>query len=197
MENYRELANSVQEIYREAGKAFGEFQTQSKLNCLNGCGKCCLNPNISASMLEMLPYALELIENNTALSVFDHLASMDFEAETSCILYQKSSFDGLSGKCGAYENRPSICRSFGASARLNKNNEREWVVCALIKERHKEYLSQANIHESPIMGEFASMVGTLNPYLGNKQYPINEALKLMLEKLLLASDYNDSDKKVS
>lgn len=189
MENYRELANSVQEIYRDAGKAFGEFQAKSKLNCITGCGKCCLNPNITASQLEMLPYTLELIENGTAQEVYEKLCSIDFSSGSSCILYEKTSSDGLFGKCGAYQNRPSICRSFGASARLNKRDEKEWVVCALIKEKHKEHLVVADIEASPIMGQFASMVSTLNPYLGDKQYPINEALLLILNKVLMAYGY--------
>ncbi len=185
MQKYRELADQVKEIYQKSGNAFNQFQKESGLTCLNGCGKCCLNPDISASLLEMLPLGIELIDNNKAEEVFERLSS----PQLHCIFYEKNNPEGNLGQCRAYANRPSICRNFGASARINKLGTKEWVICKLIKEDKKEILDNIDINTSPVIGHFSTQIIALDPTLGRKLYPINEALRLILEKLLFIKQY--------
>lgn len=185
MESFRILALEVETIYQNAGAVFGEFQNQSGLTCLSGCGKCCLNPEVSASLLEMLPLAIELFDKQIAESTYDKLC----EGKLSCIFYESHVPDGSQGRCGVYKSRPSICRSFGASARLNKNNQKEWVVCKLIKEKAKDSLEKVDISKSPTIGHLANKILFLDPDLGSKFYPINQALKLILEKLFIIQKF--------
>jgi len=42
------------------GEEFSQFQKSSGLKCLEGCGRCCANPDIEASVLEMIPLALKI-----------------------------------------------------------------------------------------------------------------------------------------
>ena len=185
MQKYRELAQQVQEIYQQAGSVFNSYQQNSGLTCLAGCGKCCTNPDVSASMLEMLPLAIELIDQGTALEVYERLQKdLPF-----CLLYQPSDASGLKGQCAAYRFRPSICRSFGAAARISKDGSKQWLICKLIKENHLSDLADIDIQKAPILGFFASQIATLDSSWGNKLYPINIALKLMLEKLLLIQSF--------
>lgn len=189
MQRYRELAKLVQSIYSESGSSFNNFQTSSGFKCIEGCGRCCLNPDVSASMLEMLPMALELIDSGMADEVYSRLS----ENLPSCIFYKFTSPDGLKGHCTSYLNRPSICRSFGAGVRISKTGQKDWVICKHIKQNVPELLESVDKNTAPIIGTFASQVASLDHTLGSKLYPINIALKLMLEKLFLLSSYSLSE----
>lgn len=189
MEKYKKLAIEVQEVYQISGSTFNSFQEKSGLTCLSGCGKCCLNPDITATMLEMLPIALDLIEKREDQEVYQILES----EVKQCIFYEKHDSSGTKGKCTIYNFRPSICRSFGASARFKKDGQKDWIVCKLIKEKDIKKLDKVNINEAPIMGHFASQISVLDTDLGSKSYPINTALKLMLEKLLFLKGLKDND----
>lgn len=203
MQKYRELAKLVEAVYQESGDAFKSFQNQSGLTCISGCGACCLNPDVTATQLELLPYALYLIDHNLADMMLNKLENTD---RSFCISYLMESEDGKKGKCGIYQYRPSLCRSFGASARINKKIEKEWMICKYIKEISKENISQTNIEDAPIMGTFAAQIRTLDYELSKELLPINDALKKILEKLLFyhhfslikpyATDTTDSEETV-
>jgi Fe-S-cluster containining protein len=194
---YKELSLEIESIYRESADAFSGFQKSSSLTCLPGCGSCCLNPEVMATPLEMLPMALEFIRNNNASEILDKMAALNDNA--ACALYVRESEDGQRGKCGMYEWRPCICRSFGAGARKGKTGVRELSVCKKIKEANPEHwkLAQENTGEAPLIGEFASRIRSLHPGLTRELLPINDALKAMLEKLLMAFAYDLQDLKDS
>ena len=62
--NIREFSRELQNIYDEMGKHFSEYQKSTGLHCLEGCGKCCTNPEVEASVLEMIPFALRMYDEN-------------------------------------------------------------------------------------------------------------------------------------
>lgn len=203
MQKYRELAKLVEEIYQDSGSAFNSFQSTSGLSCLSGCGACCLNPDVTATQLEMLPFAIYLIDHNLADDMLNKLECTD---QKFCINYIFESEDGKKGKCGIYQYRPSLCRSFGASTRFNKNFQKEWVICKFIKENSKELIPHIDIERAPIMGSFAARIKSIDYELSKEIYPINDALRKMLEKLMfyrsfqfnnpLATDTTDSEETV-
>lgn len=191
MKEYRELAKAISAIYTDSHNAFTSYQRMSGLNCLNGCGACCLNKEISATVLEMIPTALDLFDRGIAEEIYNQLNSRE---DVTCYFYHKLSEDGKKGLCLNYGHRPSVCRSFGAAAVRNKYGEKVLSACKLIKEQNPELLKTVNLESAPVIGEFARKVMALDPSLGERVRPINQALKEALEIILHRSEY---DKKTS
>jgi hypothetical protein len=48
----------VEELFELLEKEITAFKSETSLHCLAGCGKCCSTPDIDASPLEFLPWAL-------------------------------------------------------------------------------------------------------------------------------------------
>ncbi len=170
------------------GEVFSHFQQQSNLMCLPQCGACCLAPTVEASALELLPLALYLLDEGLAPETLDSLK----EPPPSCIFYKKLNEEGSKGFCGVYQKRPSLCRVFGAGARLNKNGAKELSLCKKIKEAHPAFLSQ-DISEAPLMGLWKSRVRNLSFALSIHDQAINLSLKEALEKVLLLADLETPD----
>src|SRR5690606_16689828 len=116
--------------------------SQSKISCFKGCGHCCTNPKVSASVLEFLPLAFELYLSGKAEETLDILSSS--AGDSYCILLKKMSIDAEAGFCTDYENRGLICRLFASSARRNKNGEKELLLCKKIKDGKKEEFDNAS-----------------------------------------------------
>ncbi len=73
MQRLRELARLVEAVFDDLEKSFGSYQSQLGLHCKPGCGACCNNPNIEATVLEM-PLALQLYDQGKAEQVLEELA---------------------------------------------------------------------------------------------------------------------------
>lgn len=183
MTRIKELEREVHKILLESGSVFAHYQRDTNLNCIEGCGACCLGTEISATPLEMLPAAMNLLGNGMANT---YLKILDDEKNTQCIFYHKLSSDGQKGQCTNYLYRPCVCRSFGAAAVRDKFGVNSLSVCSKIKTQHPEAYEQAKTttENAPYIGQFANQVNGLDPNLSRKLMPINLALKEMLEKLL-------------
>lgn len=101
------------------------------------CDQRCKNPKVSASLLEMLPLALEIVTNNKSKEYY-HLLS---DQVRPCVLYQN-------GNCTNHSFRPLACRP-------------------------------ANPDEN-----IALKIKKLAPQWAEEVYPINQALKLAIDKVL-------------
>lgn len=188
LRDFRHLAGKINQEYHAMAIEFRAFQAKAELSCLAGCGKCCNNPDIEASPLEMLPMALDIFDRSTAEQVLEQI-----ENSSSCLFYYATSSDGAKGFCRSYAQRPSICRMFGAAGFSAKNGEVKLSVCKLIKENASEQYIQAQqqAHCAPRMSDWSAKIRCLHPALGEKQYPLNLALKIMLQKILLIAGYDD------
>lgn len=181
---HREIAGHIESIYRESNETFSNYQQQMGLPCLSGCGACCLSPEISATILEMLPTAFSLVDKNGLEFAEQFLQQLENSQDFVCVFYKRLSLDGKKGHCTNYEFRPSVCRSFGAAALRDKNGNKSMSICKYIKEAFPETIKNLDPIDAPVIGDFAKKITLLDPYLGNKLYPINEALKLALIKVL-------------
>src|SRR5690606_26135422 len=119
MRQLRELSGRISQLFDEMSIEFRAYQNKSDLACLSGCGKCCLNPNIETTPLEMLPMALDLFDRGLAESTLEQIKL----GAPSCISYYATSDDGQKGFCRSYAQRPGICRMFGAAGVMNKRGE--------------------------------------------------------------------------
>lgn len=191
MARLRAIAAEVQLIYDEMGAVFSTYQRESGLSCPSDCGACCLQPTIEASVLEMLPLAITLLDQGQAEDV---LARLETHSSPACFLYQAHPSDSKRGRCTVYPHRPSLCRLFGAGARLNKQGRRELSLCRVIKEQvapTPEKLGETAL-EAPLMGIWKARVQAISCEISTINQPINLALKEALIKVLMASYYSYS-----
>jgi Fe-S-cluster containining protein len=162
MQRLRELSRRVEAVYGEIATTFSAYQQQRGLNCRSGCGECCLQPTIEATELEMLPLALHLFDQGKAEQTLTQLEELT--EPQGCFFYQKLSFDGKQGQCSVYQQRPSICRLFGASGYRDKQGKTSLSVCKVIK--------------------------TDRPLPYQQHLPVNDALQQALERVLFKAWYS-------
>ncbi|MDP5187401.1 MAG: YkgJ family cysteine cluster protein [Alishewanella sp.] len=192
MQRLRELSRRVEAVYGEMADTFSSYQQDSGLSCRSSCGECCTQPTIEATVLEMLPLALHLFDQGKAEQTLTQLEELP--EVTGCFFYQRLSFDGKQGQCTVYQQRPSICRVFGAAGYRDKMGKTSLSVCKTIKsdkaEKYQQHLIMLTEHPPPMMMSAKEQVNELDYELGNKHYPINQALFMALEKVLFKSYYS-------
>src|SRR5262245_42629844 len=120
---------AVEAVFANLDAEIAHLQSWSTLHCKFGCGKCCFKPDIEATTLEFLPFALHLYKQGLAESWYQR-----FENGTSPVCVVLNPTQSGAGLCSEYKHRGLICRLFGYSARTNKYNRKELVTCQIIKE---------------------------------------------------------------
>ena len=192
MQRLRELSRRVEAVYGEIAETFSAYQQQYGLNCRSGCGECCLQPTIEATVLEMIPLALHLFDQGKAEQTLTQLEELT--EPQGCFFYQKLSFDGKQGQCSVYQQRPSICRLFGAAGYRDKQGKTSLSVCKVIKadqpQPYQDTLIAMQSDPPPMMITAKEQVNELDYELGKQHLPINEALKQALEKVLFKAWYS-------
>jgi uncharacterized protein len=187
-----EKVRAVEQVFEKLDAEIGAFQAQTKLHCKFGCGKCCFKPDIEATPLEFLPFALHLYKNQQAFEWLDKINTTD--SSICQILNPTQSGAGL---CSQYKHRGLICRLFGYSARTNKYSQKEYVTCQIIKtEQAENYQAAAAGVEAetlpiPIMNQFYMQLHSIDMDLTRDFYPINEAIKRAIEKVLSYYAYRE------
>lgn len=187
--NIREFCGNLLKEYEEMSSAFSIAQTKNNLQCPSNCGRCCENPSIEASVLEMLPMALYLHDNNL---VDTYLEKIDQAMTTTqyCIGLQNN-------RCHLHQYRPTICRMFGVSGHLDKNRNLKASICKVLKEHNPEdshkIISNPENHNLPIMTHWSSKLLTLEPELLSKQIHINLALRQAIQKVELYLQYSEQE----
>ncbi len=180
------LSIKIKSGLEEIGKPFSDFHEKSKMACPPTCGKCCYNPEIACHPYELLPLALDLLERNLAE---EYLAKAKNSKDGICVLLDKVHPESGLGRCTDYQNRPSICRAFAVSGRLNKKNEIELSVCKKLKEIYSiEDFHFAN-DEVPYISLVKRKLEAIDPAMIGPQININEALIIILEKVLLRQSF--------
>lgn len=190
--NIREFARELQNIYDDMWKEFSTYQRGSGLNCLEGCGKCCNNPEVEASVMEMIPLALRMYDDGR---LDEWLEKLENPSQEHCLMYEPHSPDGAKGMCGVYKERPSLCRMFGVSGFYNKHQEITLSVCKLIREKYpeqtKSFESTLSADKTPMLITWSYRMAELDPKLIQDKLPINQAFKQALEKVALYALYQD------
>ncbi len=182
----------IQELYAAADQEVVQFQAATGLKCSKGCGRCCENPNIEATVLELLPLALELLQRPEAKEWIERIETAD--GFGPCLFYRPDPLAAGHGRCAVYLWRPMICRLFGFATRPDKQGQSKLATCTTIKQTCSgEYRKSENSLNaglaSPQMGNFAMKVFQIDPGLGKKQLPINEAVKVALERVAVRLRY--------
>jgi Fe-S-cluster containining protein len=189
--NIKEFSYNLQKLYQEMSDSFSSYQSSTGWNCLPSCGKCCLNPEVDASILEMIPMAYSIYLEGKLDEWLDKLQTTKQE---HCIVYEQGLKEG-EGKCGRYNDRPSLCRMFGVSGHYNKQHEISLSVCKLIKEKYKLFDQElkGSKQETPMMADWSMKLASINPQLIQDKMPINKALLGALEKVAFTLQFQDED----
>lgn len=163
--NFKSISQKVETLYSEMSKESLEYSSNNSISCPSKCDHCCKNSNVSATPLEMLPLALELIKNNNLDLNFD---------KSTCIFNQSG--------CSVYSKRPTVCRLFGWSKVSSKEGQR-LSMCPKV-------LSNSVVDpNAPDIELWARKIKEVHPEWGSEIIPINQALKIMIEKILLYESF--------
>lgn len=178
----------VENLYAQLDLEIAQFQNQTQLQCLTGCGNCCNNATIEASPLEFLPWAFHMFLIGKAE---DALKALKPKVKHSiCHIYSPLSLtDTIMGSCNDYPYRGLICRLFGYAASRDKYGKQRLVTCKRIKENQETFYNEANeaINNGlyvPMFTDYYMQLSQIDFRLGNTIVPINKALKLALEEVL-------------
>ncbi|WP_373496667.1 YkgJ family cysteine cluster protein [Aquiflexum sp.] len=198
--NLEQKSKEVRMVFEELDHEIKFFLDASKLTCLSGCGFCCSNPKVSASVLEFLPLAFDLYAKGKAEKALEILE--ETTEEDDCIIYKSLSEDGHSGYCSDYKNRGMICRLFGSSARKNKEGQKEIITCKKIKTEKKElYETAASAIKSempvPLSTDAYRKINNIDFRLTERQLPINKAIKEALESVISYKFYSENQESES
>jgi Fe-S-cluster containining protein len=190
MQRLKQLSLQVEAVFADIGQSYAQYQRDRGLFCRSGCGECCLHPGIEATVLEMLPLAYSLLEQNEAEQTLDALAE---HQQDGCFFYQRHSADGKMGQCSVYQKRPGICRLFGAAGYNGREGEVQLSVCKNIKADHPvayaETLIALESDPPPMIRNGKEQIRQIDYELGGINYPINEAMRQALEKVLFEQYY--------
>ena len=182
-----EKSLKVSEVFGELEVEIQRFTESSRLTCYKGCGLCCSNPYVSASVLEFLPLAFELYRSGLAE---EKLAMLEAVPEDSfCILLKKLRMEEEAGFCIDYKNRGLICRLFANSARKNKYGEKELLICRKIKEGKKDQYEKVTASvqagmEVPVGADFYARLFQIDLHMAGESHPINIAIRKALDAVV-------------
>ena len=163
------------------------FQSETQLHCRTGCGKCCSTPDIEASPLEFLPWALHLFLNGKSEEM---LVELHHKSDSNCHLYRPTDLlDRKMGSCSNYRYRGLICRLFGYAASRDKYGKLRLATCKIIKEGQQENYNTAEEAISkglyvPVFTDYYMQLSQIDNRLATTLLPINEALKTAIEEVL-------------
>jgi uncharacterized protein len=125
--------NQVINSYRILDKAIARFQAATGIYCPDGCGICCLEWWVEASILEVLPLALEIYSRRQEEEVFASIQEKEGHQDFRCVLLLREPPQDAKGLCGYYDFRPFLCRLFGFASRKNKLNRPEFSPCRIMR----------------------------------------------------------------
>jgi uncharacterized protein len=170
----------IKEIFNEIDLQIETLQKASGLQCPTGCGKCCENPQVETTTLEVLPLALELLQRNEAEYWLEQASKSNYSGV--CIFYQPDPAIAGNGRCGVYAWRPALCRLFGFAANRNKHNQSELAACKIHKQTMPEVLATLPVELAPNFSDFSMQLRNLQPDQSNL-IPINQAVAIAIQKV--------------
>lgn len=187
-----DLIQQVLDFYQQIEEQTASIPDQINLHCPPGCGRCCDNPNIEATPLEMLPVAWELWQRGEALTYWQNIKNQD--TPSVCIFYERDALIPGNGRCEMYPWRPIVCRLFGYATVKNKQGISEFATCAYHHQTEPEKVAEIKHQVTtgfPILNfsEISLQLALIDPNK-SQRLPINQALCLAIEQIGLIKRLN-------
>ena len=174
----------VEKIFKQLDKETDRFGQQTNIKCLTNCNLCCIKKGLEANVLEFLPYAYYLVQNNQHEAALDLL---DTNPE-HCINLAKTQVQGITAGCSNYEHRGLICRLFGNSAVKAKNAKLAIYTCPHIKNEYPEEFKLTlervnNGLKIPVVSDFYYQIYCIDSQMANDYNPINVSIRKAIERV--------------
>jgi len=182
---------AVENIYQSLEKEIARFQQNSNFKCIENCHACCTKKDIEANPLEFLPLAYHLYKNQQA---YTFLESLEQRSEDPvCALFNPFHTQGA---CSLYQYRGLICRLFGFSAAIDKNEKKNLITCKLLKtQKISEYKNaQLLINKGfpvPHTSKYYMKLYAIDLKLSSQYYPVNKAIEHAIETVLFYFSFRD------
>ena len=179
-----QLNTQVTAFLQELDARTAQFRTVSGLQCPTGCGACCLSAKVEATVLELLPLAMSLVGSDGGDRLVQRLSEPGLAAH--CVLYDP---EGREGHCGAYAHRGVVCRLFGFAGNHDRCQVPRLAACKVMRAVNPEMVarSEALIELEPsllpIFSEAGIRLCAMDPGLGARRLPINDAIREALAKV--------------
>lgn len=188
--NIKEFSYNLQKLYEEMSQAFSSFQKSMNLGCISSCGRCCLNPEIEASHMEMIPMALEILKEG---KLDEWVEKLSLAQDQPCLIFKAGAREG-EGQCGQYNTRPSVCRMFAVAGYFDRNHQINLSICKFIKETYFIQNPPTNLppETTPVISQWMMKLSSLDPRLIHHKLPINMALLKALEVVSLYNSMTDT-----
>ncbi|MDQ3536000.1 MAG: YkgJ family cysteine cluster protein [Bacteroidota bacterium] len=192
----KDKVHQIESVFEALDQEISRFQQETGLGCISGCGACCKKPDIEATVLEFLPLAYHLFKTGKDIDVLEKLEKIN--NAPPCTFFSTLLPSYQSGLCTIYLHRGLICRLFGFSATKDKEGRPVLATCKIIKTELSEKYKTAvqSIEEGgfvPIMNQYYMKLLAIDLDLGNRFYPINEAIRIAIEKVSLSCAYLEQE----
>lgn len=183
---------SVELLFQRLDREIKDFQIETGLHCVAGCGRCCTKSDIDATPLEFLPYAFHLFLAGKAEAT---LTELNQHEDGVCIIYRPLTVgDKIKGACSEYPYRGLICRLFGYGASRDKFGQLRLATCKIIKEGQIENYEKSidAMQEGlyvPIFTDYYQNIANIDFEMGSEFVPVNQAIKMAIEEVLQYYSY--------
>jgi Fe-S-cluster containining protein len=180
------IIEEIEKVFEELDAHLRSTAAVSGLKCPDFCGMCCRKSDIEASPIEFMPLAAWLYKTG---KVNDFLAKLDHPKHDWCACFDPDAAARGEWGCQYYEHRGLICRLFGFGFRLNRENQPVLVTCKIMKSTKATAVAKAteiaaaNPEEMPIFSNYFMRLLAIDPDLAVPQMPINQAIRVAIEKL--------------
>jgi len=160
------------------------FREKSRLECIPGCSKCCIKPDVNATILEFLPAAMNMYRSGVYEDIL--IDMLDKKKNSICVFYDP---DGDKGNCSCYRYRGMICRLFGFAVRIDKYGVKSLVTCRDIMKQISQPYSAKQLSYAPQITKYYMKLFAIDPNLTIQQLPVNECIKKAIEIVAMDSRY--------
>lgn len=190
-----EKVKAVEEVFEDLDRDISHFKGLTRIGCIRGCGECCKKPDIEATVLEFLPLAFQIHREGRENEVLEQLEEQP--DATRCLFFATALPGHGAGMCTIYAHRGLICRLFGFSATTDKHGKPVLATCKYIKNDENGSYKNAvgHIDEGgfvPVMNNYYMRLLAIDMALANQFFPINQAIKLAIEKVGMYYAYHSS-----
>lgn len=183
----RAQAEELCSIYEKLDQSISEFTAVHDIHCKKGCGECCEHfvPDITEAEANYL--ALYIIESKREEEVMNRFLEFSEETKGPCPLYNADS--GF--HCSVYNARPLICRLFGSSCFVNKEDKPIFRHCRW-NDDDKDLSPSDMKTDVPVMGKYGLAVENV---IGNSSDTVllPAAVTKAIFKMSLLIRYNGGD----
>jgi uncharacterized protein len=193
-----DLPEEVLNIYQEADRKILKFQEATGLKCPPGCGSCCVSQEVEATVLEVLPLAMESFSAQQEDLLYAKIEEQERTGDRVCVLYQPDPRTPGNGRCTYYKVRPLLCRLFGFAARKSKEGNVELCTCKRLRAAFPEVVQKEgdkvlSKFSLPVYQEISMRIAVLNPDMGFRRLPLNLAIRSAIEKVFWGRESQDPE----